>query len=106
MRTKHLVVASIAAASLSAAVTNESSVFAISADTGIGMANWTVGAVVDRGLVAIPTDQKHVYLGCRLLRKDSPDIAFNVFRSTEGGAGVRLNARPLKASTDFVDTSA
>ena len=70
-----------------------------------GMAGWTVGPSEDRGLVAMLNEQKQVYLGWRLWKGDSSDVGFNVFRSTDGGAAVQLNARPLRGSTDFVDAA-
>ncbi len=66
----------------------------------------TAAIAPDRAFIALPTGQKDVYLGWRLLGTDSADVAFNVFRVTDGGAPTRLNPRPLKASTDFVDREA
>jgi rhamnogalacturonan endolyase len=47
-----------------------------------------------------------VYLGWRLLGNDSPDVAFNLYRSSGGGPAVMLNAAPLTQTTDYVDTTA
>ncbi len=47
-----------------------------------------------------------VYVGWRLLATDPEGIAFNVYRSANGGAATKLNASPLTTSTNYVDTSA
>src|SRR5690349_11022901 len=57
----------------------------------------------DRALIAIAKDKKQVYFGWRLLGTDPAGIAFNVYRSTDGGAATKLNAEPLRAATDFLD---
>lgn len=57
---------------------------------------------LDRGLVAFAQNNGQVYLGWRLLKADSDDIAFNVYRSTDDKA-IKLNDQPIITSTDFVD---
>ena len=52
----------------------------------------------DRALIAMVTGQKQVYLGWRLLGTDSSEIAFNVYRATDGGVATKLNAEPLRAA--------
>ena len=59
-----------------------------------------------RGVVAIRASETTVYVGWRLLGTDPAEIAFNVYRSTDGGAPSKLNAAPITATTDFVDSSA
>jgi len=61
---------------------------------------------LDRGMVAVSESGGKVYLGWRLLKADSADIAFNVYRSTVGADAVKLNAQPITQSTNFVDTKA
>ena len=61
---------------------------------------------LDRGLVALPRGGGKVYLGWRLLEGDPPDAAFNVYRAAGGGAPQKLNAEPIRKTTDFVDESA
>lgn len=61
---------------------------------------------LDRGLVAIRTGETSVYLGWRFLADDPAGRVFNVYRSTAGGAPVKLNATPHLAGTNFVDTTA
>ncbi len=59
----------------------------------------------DRAIVAIAKDKKQVYLGWRLLGTDPADIAFNVYRAADGGVATKLNAEPIRASTDFLDNT-
>jgi rhamnogalacturonan endolyase len=61
---------------------------------------------LDRGLVAIRTGETSVYLGWRFLAEDPAGRVFNIYRSTAGGAPVKLNDAPLVAGTNFVDTKA
>ena len=61
---------------------------------GDGTSNWTGSGV------------NQVYVGWRLLATDPEGVAFNVYRSAAGGAAVKLNASPITASTNYVDTSA
>ena len=56
-----------------------------------------------RGLVAVPQDDGRVYVGWRLLGTDPEDIGFNLYRVTDGGAPVKLNAAPLADTTNFED---
>ena len=57
-----------------------------------------------RGLIALQT-KTGVYVGWRLLKDDPADIAFDVFREKDAQR-VKLNAAPLRQTTDFVDTNA
>lgn len=61
---------------------------------------------LDRGMVAIRTGETSVYLGWRLLASDPATRVFNVYRSTNGGAPVKLNDSPVAEGTNFVDPSA
>jgi rhamnogalacturonan endolyase len=58
-----------------------------------------------RGLIAIPQDDGKVYLGWRLLGTEPDDVAFNVYRSTDGGPAVKRNEEPIRGATNFIDTS-
>jgi len=60
---------------------------------------------LDRGLVAIEVAEGKVYLSWRLLESDPADVAFNVYRE-EGGQAVKLNAEPVRKTTDFLDAAA
>ena len=60
----------------------------------------------NRGLIAVANDAGQAYVGWRLLKADPPGIAFNVYRRTADGAPVKVNARPIAASTNLVDAAA
>lgn len=57
-----------------------------------------------RGVTAIRTSSTQVYVGWRLLGNDPEEVAFNLYRSTNGGAAVKLNTTPITATTNYVDT--
>jgi Carbohydrate binding module (family 6). len=58
-----------------------------------------------RGVVALRTSSSQVYVGWRQLGLDPSGIAYNVYRSANGGSPVKLNSSPITNSTNFVDTS-
>ena len=60
---------------------------------------------LDRGLIALRRAGNQVYLGWRMLGTDPTDVSFNVYRSANGGAAVKLNATPITNSTNYVDTT-
>jgi rhamnogalacturonan endolyase len=68
-----------------------------------GWADTRVEEKLDRGLIAQKYEDGSVYIGWRLLKTDPEDIAFNVYRSVNGGEAKKLNSKPVKATTDFVD---
>ncbi|WP_342750535.1 Ig-like domain-containing protein [Termitidicoccus mucosus] len=57
-----------------------------------------------RGVVAVPASSSKAFVSWRLLGTDPEGTAFNLYRSTDGGAPVKLNAQPLTAATSFEDT--
>ncbi len=59
-----------------------------------------------RGVVAVRQADGKVFVGWRLLGTDADAIAFNLYRATEGGKAVKLNAQPITAATSFVDDKA
>ncbi len=59
-----------------------------------------------RGVVAVRQSETQVYVSWRLLGNDAAEIAFNLYRTSDGNAPVRLNDAPLSATTDFVDRRA
>jgi rhamnogalacturonan endolyase len=61
---------------------------------------------IGRGLVAVRRNSLEVYVGWRLLGTDSPNAAFNLYRSTGGAEAVKLNPEPLAATTDYLDATA
>ena len=69
----------------------------------LGWAEQRIEEKLSRGMVAVLSGQGKVYLGWRLLKTDPENVAFNVYRSTDGGDAVKLNAEPLRKTTDFVD---
>ncbi|MCL4203076.1 MAG: rhamnogalacturonan lyase [Pirellulaceae bacterium] len=56
-----------------------------------------------RGVIAVPREAGDAYVGWRMLGTDPDGIAFNLYRSTDNRAPIRLNAQPITASTNFVD---
>jgi rhamnogalacturonan endolyase len=72
----------------------------------LGWAETRIEEKLDRGLDAQPVGVGRVYLSWRLLKTDPANIAFDVFREAEGKAAVKINARPITATTDFTDTAA
>lgn len=59
-----------------------------------------------RGVVAVRRSSAEVFVSWRLLGVDPPNLAFNVYRATGGGAPVLLNGTPLTGGTHFVDAAA
>lgn len=57
-----------------------------------------------RGIVALRTSSTQTYIGWRLLGNDPEGVAFNLYRSANGATAVKVNATPLTATTDYVDT--
>jgi len=60
---------------------------------------------LDRGVVATRIDAKSAFVSWRLFAQDEPSLGFDVYRSTAGGAEVKLNAQPLKGGTNYVDAT-
>jgi rhamnogalacturonan endolyase len=58
-----------------------------------------------RGVVALRTSGTDVYVGWRHLGLDPSGISYNVYRSANGAAAVKLNASPITNSTNYVDTT-
>lgn len=58
-----------------------------------------------RGTVAVRTGPLSVYVGWRLLGTDPEGVAFNLYRSINGGSSVKLNDAPIAESTNFVDNA-
>jgi hypothetical protein len=61
---------------------------------------------LSRGVVAVRTSGSQVYVGWRLFGNEGAGIAFNLYRSSNGGAATLLNGTPLTSSTNFLDTTA
>lgn len=58
-----------------------------------------------RGVVAVRSNS-NVFVSWRLLALDPAGIGFNIYRSTAGGAEVKLNDAVLTAGTNFTDKTA
>ncbi|SFE96695.1 rhamnogalacturonan endolyase [Chitinophaga sp. CF118] len=61
---------------------------------------------IDRGVVAIHGEEGKVYIGWRMLINDPENIAFNVYRKTGNKVAIKLNAKPITESTNYVDENA
>ena len=59
-----------------------------------------------RGVVVVNQGEGRVFVSWRWLATDPDDIAFNVYRSADGGAPVKLNQAPITAVTCFAETNA
>ena len=59
-----------------------------------------------RGVVAVRSTTTDVFVSWRALGTDFPETAFNLYRSTGGGAPALLNATPITGATHFVDGAA
>jgi hypothetical protein len=59
-----------------------------------------------RGLVAVRSGNSSAYIGWRLLATDPESIGFNIYRSQNGAAAVKLNSQPITNTTGFVDATA
>ena len=56
---------------------------------------------LDRGMIAIQSDSKNVYIGWRVLANDQPDLKFSLYRKEEGREPVKLNKSAQ--SNNYID---
>ena len=56
---------------------------------------------LDRGMTVMNIGSGEVYIGWRMFKSDSSDVAFNIYRNS-----AKLNSSPITASTNFLDTGA
>ena len=56
---------------------------------------------LDRGLVAVRTAERGVFLSWRLLGSDPQSVKFNVYRQSQDGP-IRRNATPISDSTNYL----
>jgi rhamnogalacturonan endolyase len=61
---------------------------------------------LNRGVIAMRRATSEIYVGWRMLGTDPASVSFNLYRSANGGAAVKLNASPITSSTNYLDTSA
>jgi rhamnogalacturonan endolyase len=59
-----------------------------------------------RGVVAVRRGEGGVFVSWRLLGTDPADIAFDLYRATDGGPPAKLNGAPITGPTGFVDAGA
>src|SRR5262245_12631682 len=59
-----------------------------------------------RGVVAVRSTATEVTVSWRVLGTDPPDVTFNLYRATAGGAPMRLNVSPIDGPTQYVDGTA
>ncbi|UCG56099.1 MAG: hypothetical protein JSU70_14645, partial [Phycisphaerales bacterium] len=59
-----------------------------------------------RATVAVNQGDGRVYVGWRMLGTDPQDVAFNLYRSAGEAGTLRLNDRPIRRSTNWVDNTA
>src|SRR3954467_1570130 len=57
-----------------------------------------------RGVVAVHSSSTQVFVSWRLLALDPAGIGFNLYRSNNGGAAVKVNSTVLTAGTNYTDT--
>lgn len=60
---------------------------------------------LDRGLVAIKTEEQKVFVSWRLLEEDPEDLAFNLYRKNGNGEVTKVNKEPIEKVTWFQDES-
>jgi hypothetical protein len=68
-----------------------------------GWAENRIDEPFNRGLVVVMNEAGELYISWRLLKTDSPDVSFNLYRSEKGKKPGRLNREPLEQTTDFID---
>lgn len=61
---------------------------------------------LDRGLIVLRRGTSEAFVSWRMLGTDPVDVSFNLYRSRNGAAAVKVNSKPITDSTNFVDTSA
>lgn len=60
------------------------------------------GEKLSRGLIGIPTEDG-MYFSWRMTREDAAGLQFDLYRSSGGGAEVKLNKEPISRTSDFLD---
>ncbi|QKJ32779.1 rhamnogalacturonan lyase [Mucilaginibacter mali] len=61
---------------------------------------------LSRGIVAVRKSTDTAFVSWRMLGTEPDAIAFNLYRSADGQAPVKLNAQPITDGTNFNDTKA
>ena len=60
------------------------------------------GEKLSRGLIGIPAEDG-MYLSWRMTLEDAAGLQFDLYRSSGGGAEVKLNKEPIDRTSDFLD---
>lgn len=60
------------------------------------------GEKLSRGLIGIPTEEG-MYFSWRMTLEDAAGLQFDLYRSSNGGAEVKLNKEPIDRTFDFLD---
>ena len=60
------------------------------------------GEKLSRGLIGIPTENG-MYFSWRMTLEDAAGLQFDLYRSSNGGAEVKLNKEPIDRTSDFLD---
>ena len=60
------------------------------------------GEKLSRGLIGIPTEEG-MYFSWRMTLEDAAALQFDLYRSSNGGAEVKLNKEPIDRTSDFLD---
>ena len=60
------------------------------------------GEKLSRGLIGIPTEDG-MYFSWRMTLEDAAGLQFDLYRSCNGGAEVKLNKEPIDRTSDFLD---
>jgi rhamnogalacturonan endolyase len=71
----------------------------------LGWAEQRIEERLDRGLDVQPVGPRGHYLSWRLLASDAKGLGFDVYREAEGKAAVKINARPITTTTDYLDAT-
>ena len=61
---------------------------------------------LSRGVVAVKKSSTQIYVSWRMFGNDPAAVAFNLYRSANGGSASKLNASPITTTTDYTDTPA
>lgn len=61
---------------------------------------------LDRGVIAVRHAPDSVFISWRLLATESESLPFNIYRQTGTQSPRRLNAQPLTAGTNYIDSKA
>jgi len=61
---------------------------------------------INRSTVAIQMEGDSVYIGWRMLGTDPENIGFDLYRISGEEKAVKLNRKPLKITTDYIDVFA